>query len=132
MLTIKKGSPQQTNKLYAILADLDRELQMLGVRPDLGRTDPMNPIFARRTLVACLALLSYLAPKSAAVDDAVNSIGYLESAAQFLLDIAVRRKIVTNGNRTGDIVEKENRANEVRFAKLVRDYVAGFQDAMEE
>ena len=122
---------QSHKKLYAILRELDCELQMLGARSDEGIF--ATPNFARHTLRAALV---YLSRDSAASDD------YLEDTAREILSVLARRKQKTEymqahnitecgGIRCASEMEKADTTNSALFAKLFREYVAGFQDPVE-
>jgi hypothetical protein len=111
-------NPNHLKKLYGILRELDCELQELGVRSDWG-VDP-TPEFAAETLTCCLALL-------AAEPGASND--YLESAAQELIDTAVIRETSGfNGCVTFAELGEADKANDILFGKLLKDYRAGFQN----
>jgi hypothetical protein len=115
MAARKKG---RLEKLYKILRELDCELQMLGVRSDWG-IDSM-PDFAAETLTCCLALL---ATEPGASND------YLESAAQELLDTSINRETGGfNGFTTFAELDAADKANDVLFGKVLKDYRAGFQN----
>jgi hypothetical protein len=103
-------------KLYSILRELDCELQMLGVRSDVGLFP--NPVSARETIMCCLFLLS---KESNAAD------GYLVRTARTLIDREIDRKV----ERPGDVCNLGDmhaacEANGVLFAELMATYRKGF------
>jgi hypothetical protein len=102
-------------KLFAILTELDCQLQLLGVRGDWGSSG--EAYFAAETLVAGLLFISRL-------DDAPKNL--LLSSAKDLVEIAERRmrrrepEIIT----LAELVERAEH-NATLFKKLFEQYCEG-------